>query len=226
MQPLRGAVAKKVGMSRVMDDYGRMVAVTLLKLEDQKITKILSPERDGYSGYQVGYFVKSEKNLNKPDVVRLRKAGILESYGRFREFRCREVSTAKNIDTAVLEEKGYVVGKDLRARDFSEVKYVDVSGLTKGRGFQGATKRWGFRISSMTHGSRYHRRTGSIGNCATPARVMPGKKMPGRYGQERRTLRKLAVVVRDEGDNLLAIKGAVPGCRGSYVEVCPSVCCL
>ena len=218
MKDITGFIAKKVGMSRFVDEYGRMVAVTLLEVVDQQITKVLSQERDGYSGYQVGYFPKASKNLTKADRTRLEKAGIKNTYARFCEFRYPNQNHTP--------EGELTPGRTLGADDFSDVKFVDVSGLTKGRGFQGAVKRWGHRISSMSHGSRYHRRTGSLGQCTTPARVMPGKKMPGRYGGQRRTLSRLALMVKDTDENILAVKGAVPGNRGSYVEVRASRCCL
>lgn len=211
MKDITGVMAKKVGMSRFVDEYGRMVAVTILEVVDQKITKILQPERDGYSGYQVGYFTKSAKNLTQADRGRLAQADISECYARFCEFRYPAKGEAP--------PNGISLGRRLTVDDLSDVDYVDVSGLTKGRGFQGVVKRWGHRISSMSHGSRYHRRTGSLGNCTTPGRVMPGKKMPGRYGSERRTLSRLALMVRDHEESILAVKGAVPGNRGSYVEV-------
>lgn len=206
-----GLVAKKIGMSRMLDEYGNMIPVTLLEVEKQKVTKILTEDRDGYNGFQVGFFTKSEKNLTKPDVSRLRKSGLEENFARFKEFR-----TEKAVE-------GVEVGADVTASVFEGATNVDISGLTKGRGFQGAVKRWGYAIGRMTHGSRFHRRTGSLGNCTTPGRVMKGKKMPGHYGQERRTVRNLKLVNLDVESNILAVKGSVPGNRGGYLEVRPSV---
>lgn len=218
MRDITGVMAKKVGMSRFVDEYGRMVPVTILEVVEQKITKILSYDRDGYSGYQVGYFEKSFGNITKADEFRLNQAGLMIPYSRFKEFRYLDKQTKPSEEVTL--------GRALAVKDFSDVDYVDVSGLTKGRGFQGVVKRWGFRISSMSHGSRYHRRTGSLGHCTTPARVMPGKKLPGRYGGKRQTLLRLSLVSSDEQQNILAVKGAVPGNKGSYVEVRPSRCHL
>jgi len=206
----KGLVAKKVGMSRMLDEFGNMVPVTLLQVEDQKVTKILTPERDGYHGYQIGFFTKKEKNLAKADVSRLRKTGIEENYAKFKEFRTPDAITEVEVGTA------------LTAALFEGVKTIDVSGLTKGRGFQGSVKRWGYAIGRMTHGSRFHRRTGSLGMCTTPGRVMKGKKMPGHYGVERRTVKNLKLADLNVEDNVIAIKGSVPGNRGSFLELRPS----
>lgn len=206
----KGLVARKVGMSRMLDEYGNMIPVTLLEVENQKVTKILTPERDGYHGFQVGFYTKAEKNLGKPDIARLRKSGVEENYSRFKEFRTAEPA------------QGFEVGASVGPSILDGISSLDISGLTKGRGFQGAVKRWGYTIGRMTHGSRFHRRTGSLGNCTTPGRVMKGKKMPGHYGVERRTIRNLKLVDLDVETNILAIKGSVPGNRGGYLEIRPS----
>ena len=207
----KGLIATKVGMSRMMDDFGKMIPVTLLKVEQQTVTKILTPERDGYHGYQIGFFTKSEKNLNKADVTRLRKSSVEENYSKFREFR-----TANPVS-------GISLGEVLPAAHLEGVTRLDISGLTKGRGFQGSVKRWGNAIGRMTHGSRFHRRTGSLGMCTTPGRVMKGKKMPGHYGCERRTIKNLVLADFNPDSNIIAIKGSVPGNRGSHVEIRPSI---
>jgi large subunit ribosomal protein L3 len=206
----KGLVAKKVGMSRMLDEFGNMIPVTLLQVEDQKVTKILTPERDGYHGYQVGFFSKKEKNLTKSDVSRLRKSGIEENYAKFKEFR------------TLAPVEGFEVGTSVTASLFEGENNLDISGLTKGRGFQGSIKRWGYSIGRMTHGSRFHRRTGSLGMCTTPGRVMKGKKMPGHYGVERRTIKNLKLADLNTDANIIAIKGSVPGNRGSYLEIRPS----
>lgn len=206
----KGLVARKVGMSRMLDEYGNMIPVTLLEVENQRVTKILTPEKDGYHGFQVGFFTKAEKNLTKADVARLRKGGIEENYAKFKEFR-----TSGPVE-------GLEVGASVTASLLEGVTNFDISGLTKGRGFQGSIKRWGYAIGRMTHGSRFHRRTGSLGMCTTPGRVMKGKKMPGHYGVERRTVRNLKLADLNLEANILAIKGSVPGNRGTYLEVRPS----
>ena len=207
----KGLIAKKVGMTRMVDDAGKMIPVTVLEVENQKVTKVLTPERDGYHGVQLGYFLKAEKNLTKPDVSRLRKSGVEENFSRFVEFR-----TPGPVEAMGLNSK---IGADL----FEGVAQVDITGSTKGRGFQGAVKRWNSSIGRMTHGSRFHRRPGSLGQCTTPGRVYKNKKQPGHMGVENRTVRNLKVMKIDATRNLIAIKGSVPGTRNGYLEVRPSI---
>ncbi|MCY4380906.1 MAG: 50S ribosomal protein L3 [Proteobacteria bacterium] len=226
MRPVVGLMAKKIGMSRVMDNYGDVVAVTLLSVEKQQVTKLISQDKHGYTGYQVGYFEKAEKNLNRPDVFRLRKSGLDTLLARFCEFRTDKLRPNNKKNGQEESQNSLTVGQLLSASDLDGVTHLDVSGLTKGRGFQGSTKRWNSKIAPMSHGSRYHRRTGSLGNCTTPGRVMPGKKMPGQYGYTRKTLKSLAVFVIDKEKNLIAVKGALPGNRGSTLEVRVAGCCL
>jgi large subunit ribosomal protein L3 len=206
----KGLVAKKVGMSRMVDADGKMIPVTLLQVEGQKITKILTPERDGYHGFQIGYYKKSVKNLTKPDLARLRKVGVEENFARFKEFR-----TLGPLD-------GLELGKELDAEILAGVERVDVTGYNKGRGYQGSVKRWGSRIGRMTHGSRFHRRPGSLGQNTSPGRVFKNKKMPGQMGNEKLTVKNLIVVNIDPENNLIALKGSVPGHREGFVEIRPT----
>lgn len=206
----KGLIVKKVGMTRMVDAEGRLIPVTLLKVEDQKITKILTPERDGYHGFQVGYFLKSEKNLTKADVHRLRKVEVEESFARFREFR-----TGGALD-------GLQLGQAMTAELFKDINAIDVTGVTKGRGYQGAVKRWGSTIGRMTHGSRFHRRPGSLGSNTTPGRVFKNKPQPGHMGVEARTIKNIRVVDVDMENNVIAIKGSVPGHREGYLEIRPT----
>ena len=202
---LPGLIVKKVGMTRVIDDNGRYIPVTLVEVDNQKVTKILTPERDGYHGIQVGYYAKKEKQLTKPDFIRLQKAGISDCYSRFTEFR---------LDSAV---EGLELGTELTSAGLEGVTSIDVVGITKGRGFQGVIKRWGFSTGSRTHGSMYHRRTGSLGSNTTPGRVYKNKKMPGCMGAERITIKNLKIV-SIEG-NVIAVKGSVPGPKTGFVVV-------
>lgn len=194
----------------MVDADGKMIPVTLLQVEDQKVTKVLTPERDGYHGLQVGFFTKSEKNLTKPDVQRLRKSGIEINYAKFKEFR-----TPGPVE-------GMEIGAALTASLLEGISNVDVSGLTKGRGFQGAVKRWNRAIGRMTHGSRFHRRPGSLGQCTTPGRVFKNKKMPGHMGDEVRTIKNLKIMDIDLENNLIALKGSVPGQRHGFLEIRPT----
>jgi len=206
----KGLIVQKVGMTRVIDQNGSMVPVTLLKVAPQKITKILSVERDGYHGFQVGYFEKSEKNLTKSDVHRLRKEKIEENFARFREFRT---------PGAVALE----LGAEMTVQLFEGVTSIDITGITKGRGFQGAVKRWGTTIGRMTHGSRFHRRPGSLGQNSSPSRVYKNKHQPGQMGVDKCTVQNLQVVRIDNEDNLIAIKGSVPGYSSNYLEIRPTI---
>jgi large subunit ribosomal protein L3 len=190
----------------MVDETGSFIPVTILQIEDQKVTKVFDEEKDGYNAYQVGYFVKHEKNLTKPDLHRLRKAGVEENFARFSEFR-------------TTEKPQHEVGATPSAEWIKDIQAVDVTGVTKGRGFQGAVKRWGASIGRMTHGSRFHRRPGSLGQCTTPGRVFKNKKQPGHMGVTRNTVKNLRVVNVDVEKNVIAVKGSIPGHRNGYVEV-------
>ena len=206
-----GLIAKKIGMTRMVDAEGRLTAVTLLQVASQKVTKILTPERDGYHGIQVGYYEKSEKHLAKPDMGRLRKVNIQENFTRFKEFR---------LDAA---PQGVEVGAPLEPTLFEGVKALDITGLTKGRGFTGAHKRWNSAVGRMAHGSRFHRSPGSLGNRSTPGRVFKGKKIPGCYGDEQVTLQNLQVMDIDKESRVIAIRGSVPGHRDGFLILAPSI---
>lgn len=202
----KGLVAKKVGMTRMVDNNGKYIPVTLVQIPNQKITKVLTVEKDGYQGYQIGYFQKKEKHLNKADIGRMRKTSIEENFSRFSEFRSPNAPA-------------FEIGQPLTAELLKDAADVDVTGLTKGRGFQGAVKRWNATIGPMSHGSMYHRRTGSLGANTTPGRVFKNKPMPGHMGVEKRTVKNLEIVDLDLENNVVAIKGSVPGHRDAYLEI-------
>lgn len=207
---MQGLVAKKIGMTRVVDAEGQMIPVTLLQVEDQAVTKILSDEKEGYKAVQVGYYVKPERRINKPDLARLKKAGVQETFTRFKEFRLAK------------QPEGINVGAKLTAELLSGVAFVDVIGITKGRGFEGSTKRWNTAIGRKSHGSRHMRSPGSLGCRTTPGRVFKGKKMPGHWGVEQRTIKNLKVVDVDAAANVIAIRGSVPGMKNGFVFVQPA----
>lgn len=206
----KGLVAKKIGMTRMVDKNGHMIAVTLLQVETQKITKVLTKERDGYDAYQVGFKETKEKNLAKPDVARMRKVNVKENFTVFKEFRT---------EAPVAIELGAQLTTDL----LSGVTSVDVTGLTKGRGFTGSVKRWDTAVGRWSHGSRFHRSPGSLGTRTTPGRVFKGKPVPGHYGVEQVTIQNLNVVDVDEDNSLIALSGAVPGHRNGYLFIKPSI---
>lgn len=201
-----GLVAKKVGMTRIEVQDGTFIPVTLLQVAQQQVTKIMEIKKDGYSGYQVGYQAKSLKNLNKADVHRLRKSGIEDNYSKFSEFR-------------IPEDVKYELGTVLTAKIFDDASTVDVTGLSKGRGFQGAVKRWNASIGRMTHGSRFHRRPGSLGQCTSPGRVFKNKHQPGHMGDVNVTVTNMKVVDVDVENNIIALKGSVPGSREGFLEL-------
>ena len=168
-----GLIAKKIGMTRMVDSEGQMTPVTLLQVEQQKVTKVLTEERDGYNAFQVGYAVKAEKRLKKPDLGRLRKVNVEDNFTSFKEFRLSEPKAGLALGAAL----------DWQAL-FDGVTSIDVTGVTKGRGFSGAHVRWNAAVGRMSHGSRFHRRPGSLGMRSTPGRVMKNRHQPGQYGSE------------------------------------------
>ncbi len=208
---MHGLIAKKVGMTRILDGEGQMVPVTLLKVEGQKVTKILSAERDGYTGIQVGYQEKPERKLTKGDVARLRKVGVQESYTKFKEFRLADGE--KPLDLGTLVSASLLEG----------VSSVDVTGITKGHGFEGAITRWGHSSGRRSHGSNFYRLPGSLGMRTTPGRVFKNKEVPGHMGMLQVTIQNLKVIDVDVEANVIALKGSVPGSRNGFVLVRPSV---
>ena len=206
-----GLIAKKIGMTRMVDAEGQMTAVTLLQLETQKVTKILSEERDGYVAYQVGYLAKKEKHLSKSDTTRLRKVGVQENFTRFKEFR---VDTTGDLTVGTTVELG---------KFFEGVSAVDITGITKGCGFSGAHKRWNSAVGRMTHGSRFHRRPGSLGMRSTPGRVFKNRHQPGQEGNTQTTIQNLQVLDVDQANSVVAVRGSVPGHRDGFLIVKPSI---
>ena len=194
----------------MVNDQGVYVPVTVLKVELQKVTKTLTVERDGYDAYQVGCEIKAKKNLTKADLARMEKASIEEAFSRFQEFR-----TGK-------EPSKHQVGDVIGAGILADIGTVDITGVTKGRGFQGAVRRFGATIGRMTHGSRFHRRPGSLGMRSTPGRVFKNKHQPGHMGVDQRTVQNLSVMKVDVEQNIIAVKGSVPGHRNAIVQVFPA----
>jgi len=197
-------MARKIGMTRVFREDGKAVPVTVLEAQPNPVTQVKTVETDGYDALQIGYRSQKEQRLNKPVLGHLKKSGA-PPVSRFREvpMPSEEVSAGDFLDVSM-----FVPGEK-----------VDVTGLTKGKGFQGVVKRHGFSGGDSTHGNKSHRVPGSIGQCATPSRVWKNKKMPGRDGGKKVTVRNLEVVQVDSEKNLLVIKGAVPGSRNGYLLI-------
>ena len=203
----KGILGKKVGMTQVFNSAGHLVPVTVVQAGPCVVVQIKTEEKDGYNAVQLGLEeVKKKKLVNKPLEGHFVRAGI-NPQRYLREIR---------IDAG--EEENYQVGQVLKADLFQEGERVDVTGTSKGKGFAGAIKRHGFQRGPMAHGSMYHRRPGSLG-ATDPARVFKGRKLPGRMGGERVTIQGLEVVRVDPENNLLLLKGAVPGKKGSLLLI-------
>lgn len=202
-----GLVGKKAGMTRVFTEDGASVPVTVIEVDPNRVTRVKSVESDGYAAIQVTSGSRKAKHLTKAQAGQFAKAGV-EAGRALMEFRLAE------------GEEIPEVGGELTVSLFEAGQMVDVTGTSKGKGFQGAVKRWNFRTQDMTHGnSLSHRAPGSIGMCQTPGRVFKGKKMSGQMGNARCTVQSLEIVRVDAERNLLLIKGAVPGAPGSDVIV-------
>lgn len=198
-------IGKKIGMTQVFTEEGQAIPVTVLQIGPCKVTGIKSVEKDGYSAVQVGFGVKKEKNTSKAE------KGHFNKSGKALPHICREIR--------VEDTSSFDLGSDLDDSFLSEAKFVDVTGQTKGRGFQGVVKRYGLAGGPETHGSNFHRRPGSIGMCSYPAHVFKGKKMPGHMGDVRKTVLSLKVYKFDSEKKLLLVKGAVPGAKNGIVTV-------
>lgn len=202
-----GLVGKKSGMTRIFTEDGASVPVTVIEVEPNRVTRVKTVEVDGYSAVQVTTGSRKAKHLTKAAAGQFAKAGI-EAGRSLMEFRLSEGDETPE------------VGGEFTVSLFEAGQKIDVTGTSKGKGFQGAVKRWNFRTQDMTHGnSLSHRAPGSIGQCQTPGRVFKGKKMAGQMGNVRCTVQSLEVVRVDAERNLLLVKGAVPGAPGSDVVV-------
>lgn len=208
---MKGLIGQKVGMTRIFDESGNHVPVTVLRAGPCVVLQVRDQERDGYSAVQLGYIepgVKPER-INKPMQGHLAKAGA-PAVRMIREF-------------AISEGDDPQLGDRVTVEAFEGVAKVDVTGTTKGRGFQGVVKRHGFKGGPGGHGSMFHRAPGSIGQAAWPSRVFKGRKMPGQMGNVRNTQQALRVVKVDVERHLIMVKGSVPGAPNSYVTIRPAV---
>lgn len=202
-----GLVGTKAGMTRVFTEDGASVPVTVIEVDPNRVTRVKTVESDGYAAVQVTTGSRKAKHLTKAQAGQFAKAGV-EAGRNLMEFRLSSGEQAPE------------VGGELTVSLFEAGQLIDVTGTSKGKGFQGAVKRWNFRTQDMTHGnSLSHRAPGSIGMCQTPGRVFKGKKMAGQMGNARCTVQSLEVVRVDAERNLLLIKGAIPGATGSDVIV-------
>ena len=208
-----GLLGRKVGMTAVFGDDGSHVPVTVIQAGPCTITGVRTKDKDGYDALQLGFEAK-KKNVTKPMQGHFKKLGV-GAVGVVRELR---------LDKAAAEKLGsYTVGQTLAVDIFTPGELVDVIGVTKGKGFQGGVKRHNWKGGEATHGSMFHRAPGSIGASSDPSRVWPGHKLPGRMGGDRRTVLNISVVRVLPEQNLVLVRGAVPGANDSLVMVRKSV---
>jgi large subunit ribosomal protein L3 len=198
-------LGRKLGMTQVWDKDDNVVPVTVILAGPCTVSQVKTKETDGYEAVQIGFGDIKAKKVNKPMTGHFEKAGV-EPMRYLREVRVEDASQ-------------YKTGDKVTVADFADVTAVDVTGTSKGKGFQGTIKRWNFSRGPMTHGSRNQRKPGSIGQCAYPARVRKGLHMAGHMGDERVTVKNLKLVRVDTDQNLLLVKGAVPGGKNALVQV-------
>jgi len=198
-------LGKKIGMTNVFSADGRLIPVTVVQAGPCVVTQVKTKDRDGYNALQLGFDEKKVEKLNKPIAGHLKKSTD-KGFRVLKEFRTDDPEEI---------ESGTTLSIDM----FSVGDKVNISGISKGRGFQGTIKRHGFSRGPETHGNRNHRKPGSIGNSAWPAKVIKGKKMPGHMGTDRETVKNLTIVEIKHEENLLLVKGPVPGFKTGILEV-------
>ncbi len=204
-----GMLGKKVGMTRIFNEAGKAIPVTVIEAGPCKVTQIKTSENDAYTAVQLGFDPVKEGHVKKPIMGHLKKAGV-PGLRRLKEFRIAD-------EKAIAE---YKLGQEIRVDIFKAGDYVDVMGVSKGRGFQGVVKRHGFTGMKASHGANeYFRRPGSIGTNTFGSNTKRGKKLPGRFGNAKNTLLNLEVVRVDLDQNVLLVKGGIPGADGGFVVI-------
>ena len=203
-----GLLGNKIGMTQIFDESGNIIPVTILKVGPCVVTQVKTKTKDGYDSIQIGYGNVSSKSLTQPELGHFQKANI-QPLKYLKEFRV-------NKDTE------FILGQVLNVETFSPGQLVNIRGKSIGKGFSGLQKRHNFTRGPMTHGSKNHRAPGSIGMGTTPGRVLPGKKMAGQLGNKITTIKKLKVVQINSEENILVIKGSVPGKPGNVLSIVPS----
>jgi large subunit ribosomal protein L3 len=203
-----GLLGNKIGMTQIFDESGNIIPVTILKVGPCIVTQLKTESKDGYDSIQIGYSNVSSKSLTQPELGHLQKSNI-QPLKYLKEFRVNNI-----------EE--FEIGQVLNVDSFSPGQLVNIKGKTVGKGFSGLQKRHNFTRGPMTHGSKNHRAPGSIGMGTTPGRVLPGKKMSGQLGNKIRTIKKLKVIQINSEENILIIKGSIPGKPGNLLSIVPS----
>ena len=204
-----GLLGNKIGMTQIFDESGNIIPVTILKVGPCVITQIKTVLKDGYDSVQIGYGTVSNKLLTQSELGHLQKSDI-KPLKYLKEFRL-----TKNME-------GYEIGQTLTVNSFKSGELVNICGKSIGKGFSGLQKRHNFTRGPMTHGSKNHRAPGSIGMGTTPGRVLPGKKMSGQLGNKVTTIKKLKVIQSNETENILVVKGSVPGKPGNLLTIVSS----
>jgi len=204
----KAILAKKIGMTQIFNDKSELIPVTVLEAGPCFVTQIKTVETDGYSAIQVGFYDKT-KNILKPIAGHFKKSGVTAK--KFlREFRLEDISN-------------YKLGDEIKTDIFLEGEFVDITGISKGKGFQGCIKRHNQHRGPMAHGSKYHRSVGSMSSATTPGKVKKGKRMPGHMGHSRVTVQNLKIVKVDAERNILLVKGSIPGPKKTLVFIKNSV---
>ncbi|KAI2508780.1 ribosomal uL3-like protein (chloroplast) [Fragilaria crotonensis] len=203
-----GLLGNKIGMTQIFDESGNIIPVTILKVGPCVITQVKTVLKDGYNSIQIGYGKISSKSLTQPELGHLQKSNI-QPLKYLKEFRLNE-----NLDQ-------FEIGQILNVDSFSVGQLINIRGKSIGKGFSGLQKRYNFARGPMTHGSKNHRAPGSIGMGTTPGRVLPGKKMAGQLGNKVTTIKKLKVIQTNSDENILVVKGSVPGKPGNLLSIMP-----
>ncbi len=205
----KAILGKKLGMTQLFGEDGVLIPVTVIEAGPCRVIQKKTAENDGYEAVQIGFLEKKEKHTTKPLQGHFKKAGT----GFMKYLKEFKLDNAAEMN----------VGDEIKADVFAEGEAVDVTGISKGKGYAGTIKRWGTHRGPMTHGSGYHRGPGSMGACSTPSRVMKGKRLAGHLGVEKVTIQNLSIVKIDAEKNILAVRGAVPGPKGGLVIIKNSV---
>lgn len=205
----KAILGTKIGMTQIFGENGKVIPVTVVKAGPCTVIQKKTVDNEGYDALCVGFGDVREKSLNKPQKGKFAKADVANKK-YIREFRLADTAS-------------YNVGDEIKADVFAEGDHIDITGISKGKGFAGPMKRWGLHRGPMAHGSGYHRGSGSMGACSNPGRVMKGKKLPGHMGVEKVTVQNLEIVKVDIDNSLILIKGAVPGNKGGLVMIKNSV---
>ena len=200
-----GILGRKIGMTETFEKDGKLTPVTIIEAGPCLVLQLKGPDLDGYRAVQLGFADKKENRTKRPLLGHFKKAGV-KPKKFIKEIR-------------ISDKDNYKIGREIKVDIFKEGDFVDVSGMTIGKGFQGGMKRWGWSGGPASHGSMTHRRPGSIGASAFPSRVFKGHHLPGRMGGNKRTVQKLKVVKVDLENNVLMVKGAVPGHKNSYLVI-------